>query len=212
MSKAHASRRDLQCFMARVLTSLRVAPQTGRVKVDEEARSDKAWFVKHAEASNGCLLLCPTLNKIYLECDACLEGGLGFSSTHSKSVRFPLEWIVRHHISQLEALNVIIALKSLIPDDLHSTEIVIRTDNIASAYSLTNGKAKDPVIASCARELWLIAATRQLIITVPGESLVLANTPEPPQVHHAYSYAFAPGTTANLRHQAKTYLYFMLLN
>ena len=194
-AKTHASRRDLQSltgklnhialcvlparrFMARVLSSLRAAPQTGRVRIDEEARRDIAWFVKYAEASNGRLLLRPVLNKIYIECDACLEGGGGFSHTKYYSVRFPLQWIVDHHISRLEALNIIIAVKSLIADDLHSTEIVIKTDNIAAAYSLTSGKAKDPVIASCARELWLIAATRQLTLTVehvPGESLVLAD-------------------------------------
>ena len=195
MEKTHASRRDLQClagklnhialcvlparrFMARILSSLRAAPQTGRVKLDEEARRDIHWFVRYAEASNGRLLLRPTLDQFPIECDACLEGGGGFSRDQYYSVRFPLEWILTHHISRLEALNIIIAVKSLIPDDLHSTEVVIKTDNIAAAYSLTTGKAKDPVIASCAMELWLIAATRQLTITVvhvPGESLVLAD-------------------------------------
>ena len=194
-TRSHATRRDLQVlagtlnhialcilparrFMARILTNLRSAPQTGWVRIDEEARRDIAWFVKYAEASNGRVLLQPTLHKLCLECDACLEGGGGFSPTHYYSVRFPLEWMVKHHISRLEALNVIIAIKSLIPDDLHSTEVVIKTDNIAAAYSLTTGRAKDPILASCARELWLIAATRQLTITVehaPGETLVLAD-------------------------------------
>ena len=194
-TKAHATRRELQSlsgrlnhvalciqparrFMARILSTLRAAPQTGIIKIDEEARRDVTWFVKYAEASNGRYLLRPTLTKLCLECDACLEGGGGFSPTHFYSVRFPLRWVLEHHISRLEALNVVIALKSLIPDDLHCTEVVIKTDNIAAAYSLTTGKARDPVIASCARELWLIAATRQLKITVehaPGESLVLAD-------------------------------------
>ena len=194
-TRTHATRRDLQSlagklnhvalcvlparrFMARILANLRAAPQTGYVKVDEEASRDVAWFVRYAEASNGRVLLRPVLRQIRIECDACLEGGGGFSPTHYYSVRFPLSWMVNHHISRLEALNVIIALKSLLTDDLRCTEILIITDNIAAAYSLTTGRARDPVIASCARELWLIAATRQLTIKVehaPGESLVLAD-------------------------------------
>ena len=107
-----------------------------------------------------------------------MEGGGAFSTLGYYNIRFPLQWAVDHHISRLEALNLIIALKSLIPEGTHCTEVVIKTDNIASAYSMTSGKARDPVIAACARELWLVAATHQLIITVehvPGESLVLAD-------------------------------------
>ena len=133
---------------------------------------------QHSLVCQVCLLLRPTLDRFCIECDACLEGGGGFSPTHYYSARFPLDWILKYHISRLEALNVIFALKSLIPDDLHFTEIIIKTDSIAAAYSLTNSRAKDPVIASCAWELWLIAATCQLTITVehaPGETLVLAD-------------------------------------
>ena len=59
-----------------------------------------------------------------------------------------------------------------------ATEVLVKTDNIANAFSLTTGKACDPVIAACSRELWLVAATNQLTIKVqhvPGETLALAD-------------------------------------
>ena len=134
--------------------------------------------MKYAEASNRCVLLRPTLNQLRIVCDACLEGGGGYSPTHYYSTRFPLTWMVTHDISRLEALNIIIALKTLLPDNIHCIEVLIITDNIPAAFSLTTGRARDPVIASCTRELWLITATHQLTIKVahaPGESLVLAD-------------------------------------
>ena len=165
-------------FMSRILATLRSAPQSGYVPIDLELRHQVRWFVRYAEQFNGCMLLRPTLEKFVIECDACLDGAGAFSSTHYYDLRFPLAWSVDHHISRLEALNLIIALKSLIPESLRCTEIVIKTDNIASAFSLTSGRPKDPILAACARELWLVAALQQLTITivhVPGESLVLAD-------------------------------------
>ena len=165
-------------FMSRILTALRSAPQTGYVKVTPDVRRDVAWFSDYAEACNGRYLLRPITGSFIIECNACLEGGGGFSDTRFYSTRFPLQWMLDHHMSHLESLNLIIAIKTLIPDGLICTEVIVRTDNIASAYALTTGKARDPVIAACARELWLVAATKQLTITVqhvPGKSLVLAD-------------------------------------
>ena len=96
-TKTHANRRELQSltgklnhvalcilparrFMARLLSTLRAAPQTGTIRIDEEARRDVTWFVRFAEASNGRYLLRPTLTKLCIECDACLEGGGRFFS------------------------------------------------------------------------------------------------------------------------------------
>ena len=195
LRKTSATRRELQVlagklnhvalcilparrFMSRILSTLRSAPQSGYLAIGAELRRDVAWFARYAESCNGRMLLQPTLEKFHIECDACLDGAGAFSSKQYYDLRFPLAWSVEHHISRLEALNLIIALKSLIPDSLRCTEIVIKTDNIASAYSLTTGRSKDPVLAACARELWLIAALQQLTVTiehVPGHSLVLAD-------------------------------------
>ena len=165
-------------FMSRILAALRHAPQSGHVKVGPEVRRDVTWFSKYARACNGLYLLRPVVGQFLIECEACLEGGGGFSDAAYYSVRFPLQWILDHHISRLEALNLIIAIKTLIPPDLVCAEVVVKTDNIATAFSLTTGKAHDPVMAACSRELWLVAATNQLVISiqhVPGETLVLAD-------------------------------------
>ena len=165
-------------FMSRILALLRAAPPEGTVKVDCELRRDVKWFIDYAAECNGRLLLNPTLPELVIECDACLEGAGGFSPTHYYSLRFPPNETKNRHISQLEAINVVMALKSLVPPTITHHHVKVVTDNLASVYALNTGRTRDYVLAACSRELWLIAATQELTITLdhaPGESLVLAD-------------------------------------
>ena len=194
-AKRRASRHDLQSlagklnhisqcilparkFMGRILAALRSAPLSGWIPVDDHLRRDVAWFVRYARQCNGRLLLRDTLPTYEIQCDACLEGGGGFSSTHYYSVLIPKPMTEEHHISRLEAINIVLAIKTLVPANMRSTEIVITTDNSAAMHTLNTGKTRDPVLAACSRELWLFAAVRELRITVnhaPGATLVLAD-------------------------------------
>lgn len=36
--------------------------------------------------------------------------------------------------------------------------VVIHTDNVSSSWALMTGRTRDPVLAACAREMWLAAA------------------------------------------------------
>ena len=77
-----------------------------------------------------------------------------------------------------EALNIVQALKTLIPPDTRQARILVQTDNIAAMYSLNTGKTQDPILAACAREIWLISALQELDILIthtPGVELVLAD-------------------------------------
>ena len=83
-----------------------------------------------------------------------------------------------YHISQLEALNVVQAVKTLIPADLWDARVVVHTDNMAAMFALNTGRTKDHVLAACAREIWLVAALRGLdilLLHVPGVDLPLAD-------------------------------------
>ena len=165
-------------FMARILALLRAAPPTGSIEIDCEARRDVKWFVDFAAESNGRLLITPTLPEIVIECDACLEGAGGFSDTHFYNLRFPPKETQNRHISQLEAINIVTAVNTLIPTDTTHHHVRVVTDNSASVYALNTGRTRDYVLAACSRELWLVAATQGLTITIdhaPGITLVLAD-------------------------------------
>ena len=193
--KTRATRRDLQklagklnhisqCvlparkFMARILRLLRTAPAWGTVPVDAGLRKDVLWFTNYAKHCNGRLLLRENLPSFNIQCDACPEGGGGFSDTQYYSTRFDDDMAKSYHISQIEALNIVLAIKTLVPADLRSAELVITTDNSAAMHTLNTGKTRDPVLSACSRELWLFAALRELSVTVnhaPGATLVLAD-------------------------------------
>lgn len=107
-----------------------------------------------------------------------MQGGGGFSKTRFYDICFPEQWAERYHIAQLEAINIIIAVKTLLPKDSQGLRLCIITDNIASASVLSTGRTTDQVLAACSRELALIAITHQLELDVrhaPGETLVLAD-------------------------------------
>ena len=193
--KKRASRQDLQrlagklnhvsqCilparkFMARILATLRSAPLSGSIMIGDQLRKDINWFIQYARHCNGRILLLPTLPTFDIQCDACLEGGGGFSPVSYYSARYPPGLADQRHISQIEALNIVVAVKSLVPHDMRCFEIVITTDNSAAMHTLNTGKTRDPILAACSRELWLFAALRELRITVnhaPGATLVLAD-------------------------------------
>ena len=165
-------------FMSRILSALRSSPQKGSIYVSCELRRDVRWFVDFASACNAKLLLVPDMPLFHIECDACLDGAGGFSETQYYSFRFPPAEKRSRHISQLEATNIVVAVKSLIPPTLANHKVVVTTDNLASVYALNSGRTSDYVLAACSRELWLVAATRQLSVLIqhaPGVSLVLAD-------------------------------------
>ena len=81
------------------------------------------------------------------------------------------------HITQLEMLNVVVALK--VWASVWSNKIIdIKCDNLAVVEVLTSGKTKDTFLATCARNVWLICAIFNIQIRVwhiPGKSNHIAD-------------------------------------
>ena len=165
-------------FMSRILAALRAAPQLGTIKIHDDLKRDVAWFARYTAECNGRVLMKKDLPTFDIQCDACLDGGGGFSADEYYSVPFSDPMFSEMHISQIEAFNIVLAIKTLLPDDLRSAQVRITTDNSAAMHTLNTGRTRDPRLAACSRELWLVAALRELEIVinhVPGTSLVLAD-------------------------------------
>lgn len=170
--------RHARKFMLRLLAQLRTTPTNHRSRIGIELIKDLAWF-KQCAASLNTKQIIPLNWPIFdIECDACLTGGGGFSNKQCYATLFPWAWRERHHISQLEAINALVAAKTLVPADLSYHTIRIKTDNAASAAVLVTGRTQDPVLAACSRELAMAVVKQQLeieVMHVPGVSLVLAD-------------------------------------
>ena len=167
-------------FLARILQALRETPFDGTHKLPLYITKDLQWFVKCAKALNGVVLLPPLQPYIWvIECDSSLTGGGAFSSTHYFAQAYTEQFRSRYKlIHQLEALNIIHALKYLLPPNPNNYKIVLNTDNAASQAILNEGFGRDLVLCACARQLWFIAAqanTDVEVIHKPGRELVLAD-------------------------------------
>lgn len=169
-------------FTARILYTLRLMIANNRLwtTFDSQFKADLQWFRLYAEAGNGISIIAPVTQYIYIECDSSLEAGGGNSMSQCYSWEYPLEHREKYpSIHQLEAVNAVVAYRTLCPKFGTAGKcIVIVTDNLASAFSLMTGRTKDPLLATCARELWLEAAKADHDIQIehqPGENIPLAD-------------------------------------
>ena len=101
--------------------------------------------------------------------DACLTGFGGSFSNMVYHLQIPLGFI-NYTIVNLEILNIVVALK--IWGKYWQDKIIeVKCDNIAVVEVLRSGRARDTVLATCARNIWLLTSlfNIQLIVNhIPG--------------------------------------------
>ena len=76
----------------------------------------------------------------------------------------------------LEAVNCLAAVRTFVSADQAGGTVEVMCDNNASVNAFTSGRARDSVLAACARALWYHAAGTDVDLTfthVPGEGMVL---------------------------------------
>lgn len=160
--------RHARKFTTRLLSTLRNIGRQNWTTLTKDCKADILWFHKYASRANGVTLFADVHDYVIFECDACLSGAGGNSSTHYYSWCYSEEHRRRYNtIHQLEALNILVALKTLAPyARLNNRAVLIYTDNISASFALTSGKTKDPVLGACAREIWLEGAVRDIDIHI----------------------------------------------
>ena len=81
------------------------------------------------------------------------------------------------HITQLEMLNVVVALK--VWANAWSNKIIdLHCDNLAVVQVLTSSRTTDTILATCARNVWLICAIFNIQLRVwhiPGKNNHIAD-------------------------------------
>ena len=141
--------------MARIHAALRQAPFTGKHPVPAELQADIRWFLKFAERSNGLTLLQhkPRLPWV-IECDSSLARRGAHSPTSYYGQAYPHALAASTtNIAHLEAINLLIALRALVPPNTHEFHITINTDNAASQQVLENGTGRDNTLTAFACEI-----------------------------------------------------------
>lgn len=167
-------------FIARILETLRRMENRKWTTITPDFLKDVQWFRHYASEANGIYFFQDSKPQYSLECDSSLHGAGGAAqgfvytweySDHHK-VQFPA-------IYELESVNLLVAYATFarfFPQ--HQAHIVVYTDNEASAQALQSGRSRDQTLAACARELWLLAAKHDHVVSVihkPGRDIPLVD-------------------------------------
>jgi len=192
-------------FVSRMLDTLRGSPTTGYVTISSEFQKDVQWFLEFLPHYNGIQLLQLDPPHATFEVDSCLTGCGGISSQHFYTAKYP-HFITEQcwHISRLELLNIVIALK--LWADLHPNHILlVHCDNMAAVSVLNNGRSKDPVLLSCAREIWYLCACFSITLQVahkPGRDMSTADA-----LSRNFQHKITELSHSHIQHHVPPYLF-----
>lgn len=163
-------------FMNRVLDTLR-GMNHGPAKVTDQLKKDLSWFVNFLEEYNGKSMIVSRTPSIFIEADSCLSGGGGVMGRSCYAYRYPEQLASSMHISQLEALNCVIAARTFLWN-MTDVSVQITCDNEGAIATLSSGRGRDPIITAVARAFWFFAAKRNIHFNfnhAPGHTMLVAD-------------------------------------
>ena len=176
----HAIKCGARRFTSRMLALLRTAVSNGRATVTEDARLDARWLAAFLPSFNGLTLIKPDVAQRVAEVDSCLEGGGGYCHQLGYyHMQYPPSiTICDFSIASLECFNLLVAVRLWIVQWTGLITLLF-SDNWAVVCALQSGRANDPLIQACIREIWWLAATNDVELVVrhrPGAELQTADT------------------------------------
>ena len=167
--------RAARTFVARMLAALRAA-QGNDVIITAHVKADIGWFLRYLHAHNVKSIIPHGRTVLRIWADSSLTGGGATDGARYYAYKYPPAISDHHHITQLEALNTLAAVRTFV-DPTHAGGVVeVYCDNSASVSAYTSGRARDGVLAACCRAMWFVAAATNTSLEfahVPGESMIL---------------------------------------
>ena len=170
--------RAARVFVARLLAALRAA--IGDViQVTKHVRADLAWFSRFLHTHNARAIIPHNRTVIRIWADSSLQGAGATDGESCYAYTYPRAVTAAHHITQLEAINVLAAVRTFVNTTHASGTVEVYCDNESSMCSYSSGRARDHVLAACCRAMWYHAASTQTNLVfahVPGEDMILPDT------------------------------------
>ena len=156
-------------FMARLLNFLRSCPELGECPVPDDLRADLRWWLTFLPHYNGVSVI-PEVDwsdpDATFACDACLSGAGGWFQGQYFHTAFPaFIQELGMHINGLEMLTLTVALK-VWGRFLSGKKVTMWCDNLSSVVVIQTGKARDPFLQACLRELVFLQARWECQIRV----------------------------------------------
>ena len=169
--------RQARLFMARILAYLRGHPP-GYSTVPAGVKADLKWFVDLLPHYNGISLIPQATCSVVIEADSCLLGGGGLGDGVCYTYEYLAEF-AEAHISQLEAINCMAAIRAIVGQSHRGMTIMVKCDNSAAVAIFSSGRGRDPVILACARAIWRHSAEVDCTLVfrhIPGVMMEAADT------------------------------------
>jgi hypothetical protein len=162
-------------FLGRMLATLREAPPSGHVQLDEDFRRDLNWFREYLPLTNGVYMMeLARPNPANIFVDSCTTGAGGLYADQCYHLIYPTQVVAQQlSICHLEMLNCLVALRLWAPR-LHRRHVNLYCDSMVTVNVLQSGRGRDKLLLKCARHIWLVCAQHQLELNVihePGAHL-----------------------------------------
>ena len=162
--------RPARLFLARLLEALR-AMKGNYLNVNAEMRADMRWFEEFCGQWNGKSYIPDPAPNRDIHVDACLSGIGGTDGVNAYAGQVAPVQDGAENITELEAINVVVALHTLLgPMDM-GTHVRIHCDNMAAVQVLQSGRGRNRILLDAARAAWMIQAmldVRLSYVHVPG--------------------------------------------
>ena len=122
-------------------------PPSRDALVDIDLRLDVGWFRCLGRKGNMIHLLSSPVGPIWvIECDSCLTGSGAFTTSCCfTGVYSPAFMVAFPALHELEAINLLIAVRHLVLTNSVGIVMLVNTENAASAAALSSGRAVDPM-------------------------------------------------------------------
>ena len=146
------------------------------INLDRDFHQDLNWFVTFLTQYNGVTFYDNQEVQETIVLDACLQGLGGAFHNEVYALPIPLGF-KDYDIVHLEILNIVVALK-IWANKWKDKKIEIKCDNMAVVDVIRSGRARDQILAKCARNIWLITSIFNINLVVnhiPGQENTVAD-------------------------------------
>ena len=151
-------------FLNRMFQLLRENHLKSKFTLTEDFSKDLSWFNVFLDQFNGTTYYNCQKPEYIVALDASLKALGGVFNEQVYTIQIPKQ-CDHFKIVHLEALNVLVALK--IWGNFWKDKIIeIKCDNLAVVEVLRSGRARDQLLASIARNVWLVTAIFNITLIV----------------------------------------------
>lgn len=164
-------------FVSRLLDALREMHGT-HTEVTNDMRCDFEWFSEFCNDWNGVSIIPKAAPNKEIVVDASLTGIGASDGSRAYASQICDDSQIARSISELEAINIGVALHSFVDQSWAGSHIRVLCDNLPSVTIMQTGKGRNKVILEVARAIWMLQAKFNIDISydhIKGELNTLAD-------------------------------------